>query len=215
MSSSVTGMPAKSNHRAIVGQRRRAATESRILQAAIKVFAELGADVPVIDDFIRESGVSRGTFYNYFKSTRELLDATIETILTAANSHIEQALAGLDGPAERMAGALVLYLSLAAADRDFARFMSKIPYAGVSARRSLETDLEHGREAGDFNFRSREIADDLVLGTMQQSFRRVIDHKPAAGWAEEVAAAILRGLGASEQRIIETYAKLSLHRAGV
>src|ERR1700692_2087066 len=64
------------NHRTTVGPRRRARTEGKILEAAVHVFASKGPDAPVIDDFIKAAGIARGTFYNYFKSTRELLTAT-------------------------------------------------------------------------------------------------------------------------------------------
>ena len=37
--------------------------------------AEHGPDIPVVDDFVKAAGVSRGTFYNYFKSTSELFEA--------------------------------------------------------------------------------------------------------------------------------------------
>src|SRR5215472_11412241 len=65
------------DHRTRVGQARRARTQARIIAAALRVFTEHGPqDPPVIDDFIRAAGVARGTFYNYYKSVGELLEAT-------------------------------------------------------------------------------------------------------------------------------------------
>ena len=198
----------KPNHRTLVGQKRRIATEGRIVRAAMKVFAERGVDVPVIDDFIRESGVSRGTFYNYFRSVHELLDATIELILNETNRQIEQLLDGVTGPAERMATALCLYLRNGLRDREFAQFMAAMPYIGDSARRSLASDLMRGQRAGVFVYASREIAEDLVLGTMQQCFRRIAESTPSDGFERDVAATILRGLGSSNEVIESVLAGL-------
>jgi AcrR family transcriptional regulator len=198
----------KPNHRTLVGQKRRVATEDRIVRAAMKVFAERGVDAPVIDDFIRESAVSRGTFYNYFRSTHELLDATIELILNETNRQIEQHLAGVTGPAERMATALCLYLRNGFRDRDFAQFMAAMPYIGDSARRSLASDLVRGQRAGVFAYASREIAEDLVLGTMQQCFRRIVEATPSEGFERDLAATILRGLGTSNEVIERVLAGL-------
>jgi AcrR family transcriptional regulator len=64
------------DHRTRVGRERRERTQARIIEAALRVFAEKGPDAPIIDDFIKAAGVARGTFYNYYQSTEELLEAT-------------------------------------------------------------------------------------------------------------------------------------------
>src|SRR4249919_1279134 len=61
------------DHRVRVGAQRREKTKLRLLENALSVFSEKGPDVAVIDDFIAAAGVSRGTFYNHFKTTNELL----------------------------------------------------------------------------------------------------------------------------------------------
>ncbi|MEY2866979.1 MAG: hypothetical protein RIQ43_1005, partial [Pseudomonadota bacterium] len=53
------------DHRTRVGQERSNRTRLRILEAAMRVFAEKGPDAPVIQDFIIAADMSRGTFYNY------------------------------------------------------------------------------------------------------------------------------------------------------
>ena len=68
----------KVDHRTRVGEERSARTETRILEAALRVFAERGPDAPVIDEFVQAAGISRGTFYNYFDSVEALLRATSE-----------------------------------------------------------------------------------------------------------------------------------------
>src|SRR5579862_1856074 len=58
-----------------IGREKRRRTRAALIEAAMKVFARLGPDAPIIDDFIAEAGVARGTFYNYFETREELLIA--------------------------------------------------------------------------------------------------------------------------------------------
>jgi AcrR family transcriptional regulator len=63
------------NYQSRVGAARREKTRNRLIETALGVFAEKGPDLPIIDDFIAAAGVARGTFYNYFRTTGELLVA--------------------------------------------------------------------------------------------------------------------------------------------
>ena len=46
----------RGDHRTRVGRERSARTETRILEAALGVFADMGPDAPKIDDFVRAAG---------------------------------------------------------------------------------------------------------------------------------------------------------------
>jgi TetR/AcrR family fatty acid metabolism transcriptional regulator len=60
----------------------RVARRSRILEAALRVFARSGFHVASVDDIVREAGVARGTFYLYFPSKQELLGALLDELTT-------------------------------------------------------------------------------------------------------------------------------------
>ena len=64
--------------RAQIGRAKRARTRKELVSAAFNVFAEKGFDAPVVADFIAASGVSRGTFYNYFLTREEILAAVAD-----------------------------------------------------------------------------------------------------------------------------------------
>src|SRR5512135_3906048 len=106
----------KVDHRTRVGRERSARTETRILEAALRVFADMGPDAPKIDDFVQAAGISRGTFYNHFESVEELLAATSEWTTREIIELIEAALAGIDAPAIRFGVGLRLFFSKAQAD---------------------------------------------------------------------------------------------------
>ena len=71
------------DHRVRVGAERREKTRLKLLESALLVFTEKGLDNVVIDGFIAAAGVSRGTFYNHFRTTNELLLA-LATGMSAA-----------------------------------------------------------------------------------------------------------------------------------
>ncbi|MDX2277806.1 MAG: TetR/AcrR family transcriptional regulator [Hyphomonadaceae bacterium] len=56
-------------------ERSKAANRQAILQAARRVFAQLGYEVATVRDIIRGTDLASGTFYNYFKSKEEVFEA--------------------------------------------------------------------------------------------------------------------------------------------
>ena len=61
----------------------------RIVDAAWKLFYEKGYDDTTVDDIIRLSGTSKGSFYYYFSSKDSLLD-TLSTILDEYYQELEK-----------------------------------------------------------------------------------------------------------------------------
>ena len=56
-------------------ERAKAANRQAILDAARAVFAELGYEATTVRDIIRRTDLASGTFYNYFKSKDEIVQA--------------------------------------------------------------------------------------------------------------------------------------------
>ncbi len=48
-------------------------TKSKIVSAAWRLFYEYGYEDTTVDEIIRESGTSKGSFYHYFKTKEELM----------------------------------------------------------------------------------------------------------------------------------------------
>ena len=117
--STATPTPTPINHRTRVGQERRAKTKSKIIEAALRVFAEKGPDAPVIDDFINAAGIARGTFYNYYKSVDELLGATSKWLGDDAVRSIEAAIGESKDPVHRLADGIRLWMKKSEADPEW------------------------------------------------------------------------------------------------
>lgn len=67
-----------------------AARRSEILAAAEKLFFKNGYDATPVESIISETGISKGTFYYYFKSKEELLDALVTDRALAAFAKIDR-----------------------------------------------------------------------------------------------------------------------------
>ncbi len=59
--------------RAEIGQQKRSQTNSRIVDAALRVIAAKGIQLFSIDDVVTEAGISRGSFYNYYPDRAALV----------------------------------------------------------------------------------------------------------------------------------------------
>lgn len=188
-------------HRTRVGTERRARTRSRIVAAALRVFAEKGTDAPVIDDFIREAGVARGTFYNYFTQAEQLLVAVTTSLEDDLMLSIEAELSDVEDPVARLATGMRLWLGWARADPVWCAFIVKSRFRGELVEKQLQTDLKNGRKAGAFQFPSTEVARDLVVGAVLEAMSRILTAPASRAYCDGVVRAVLAGLGLDVARI--------------
>ena len=61
-----------------MSKRKERNTKGKIIQAAWKLFYELGYDDTTVDEIIEESGTSKGSFYHYFEGKDALLSSLSE-----------------------------------------------------------------------------------------------------------------------------------------
>ncbi len=185
----------QSGHRTRVGRERRARTRSRILAAALRVFAERGPDAPVIDDFIRAAGVARGTFYNYFKSTDELLEATSKWLEDDMIVSIETEIGPMKDPVDRLSTGVRLWLQRAAGDPAWCSFVVRNRRRSTLVEEQLAGDLRGGRRKGAFAFPQVDVARDMVVGTLLEAMSRMSEGRVPVTYVNDVARIVLRGLG--------------------
>ena len=194
------------NHRVVVGRRRRAKTESKVLEAALHVFAEKGPSAPVIDDFIKAAGIARGTFYNYFKSTDELLQATSEWLSDELSASIEKEIFNLKDPELRHCTAMRLWMTKAESDPAWCSFIAKIWFEGGITHHFATRDLRLGIKNGVFHCANPKIGFDISLGTMRQAMLRLAEEQQRQGYGDIVVRQIFLGLGMKPEKIDELMA---------
>lgn len=189
------------DHRTRVGRERRGRTRQRIIEAALGVIAERGPDAPVIEDFIQAAGVARGTFYNHFRTTEELLTATSSWLEDALIDSIESVIGGFDDPVRRATTGMRLWLHLSRQDPVFCAFVVRSRFRGAAVERTLALDLGAGLRSGRMAAPSIELARDLVVGTIREAQARMMEARVPADYPDAVVRMILRALRVDGRRI--------------
>ncbi|WP_417678824.1 TetR/AcrR family transcriptional regulator [Pseudodonghicola sp.] len=193
-----TMIPAE-DHRTRTAARRRETMRRRLLESAMLVFAEKGVDASVIDDVISTAGVSRGTFYKYFKSNRDLMVAANEELGKELLTQVLDRVAGLSDPAERLALGVRLFIETALAYPLFAHFTRSAGMASVGPRSLLLDYLpDHIRDATDqgrFCPMPLEVSLDLISGGVLFCIAHSIEGSGDDLQSRHMVAALMRGLG--------------------
>lgn len=177
------------------GQVQKAKTRAAIIEAAIPVFARHGPDIPVIDDFVKAAGVSRGTFYNYFQTTRDLLDAAMDSISDELITAIVPAVAGQSNPVIRFATAARLFYRKARLDPVLRAFLGSVSGVGTLAMHHARADLEEAIERKLVQVQDIELAEAIAFGVMVFALKTSRVETGGQERAREVVRAILNALG--------------------
>ncbi|MBC8741110.1 TetR/AcrR family transcriptional regulator [Paraburkholderia sp. UCT31] len=189
---------ANEDHRVRTGAVRRESTRRKLLSAAVEVFAAKGPDAASIDDFLAAAGVARGTFYNYFKTTSELLDAVTSELSDEVIARIEVCVGAIDNPIERVLTGCLLYTQVAIKHPAWGAFITRTGIRGGASGRLtdvyLPRDLARAREQGIAQFTNVRAARDLLIGAIRQSVETVLSGAASAEHPREVMQLALAAL---------------------
>lgn len=92
----------------------------RILEAAIKMFAERGFHTATVAEIAREAGVADGTIYLYFKSKEDLLLRLFDEKMTELTAEARTEVEGQRTAPEKLRRFIQLHLSLVERNPDLA-----------------------------------------------------------------------------------------------
>lgn len=76
-------------------------TKRKLVQTAIELFAREGFDKVTVDEICRKVGVTKGAFYNHFKSKDEVILEEFK-IMDEHYLKVEQKISALDDPLEKL-----------------------------------------------------------------------------------------------------------------
>lgn len=177
----------------------RARTRAALLEAALRVYAQKGVGAAAIHEIAAEAQVSNGTFYNYFRSREELLEAASRLLAARFTDEISASYAAVSDPAERVAIGCRRYLLRTIQDRIWGAAVLRVwsSTLTVSDRvgEAVLADLRAGRRRGRFRYKSERAAADLVQGTVLAGMRSMLEGRSGEEHATAVVLLILRGLG--------------------
>lgn len=182
-----------------IGEKRRAKMRGRLIEAAARVTAERGSQKATIDDFITGAKVSRGTFYNYFATREDLLEALWATRGHDPFSEIMRICATINGPAEHLATMTRLILRQAVKDPTWGWLVIAMSAERATVNDDLLEyplpDLKAGERAGVFHYDDLACAADLVVGTVRSSLHALLRETRMRQYPETISKMLLIALG--------------------
>ena len=107
-----------------MGQRVKSDKRPRILNAAVKVFADKGFYCARVSDVAREAGVADGTIYLYFKSKEELLRGLFEENMTRILAGIREVVKGAESSADALAKLFDAYVTMTQREPELAEVLT-------------------------------------------------------------------------------------------
>lgn len=187
---------------------RRETRRDALVDASLAVFMERGVAAASVDDIVARAAVAKGTFYLYFRTKDDAINAVAERIVGQVGDAVEAAAAapGLS-PVERLAS---LGESVGEVGRDrrerelievFHRPENRAIHdrimAGIVGRlmATVESIVADGIAQSLFARQDPHLAAAFVLATFNSLHDLVGDEASVARVAGELNAFILRGLG--------------------
>ncbi|WP_206003237.1 TetR/AcrR family transcriptional regulator [Paraburkholderia polaris] len=168
------------DHRSKVAEKKRLIMRAKLLDAAMRVYADHTGPGPVIDDVIREAKVSRGTFYKYFDSLEQVLVSLGQELSNQMTSDILPVYDVLTEPWQRAAVGFRVFLVRALLDRKWAGFVTRVdvwPHHTLVAQ-YMAADLEKGKSLGQFTFDLVDVATDFLMGASAHGIQAIREGVP-------------------------------------
>jgi AcrR family transcriptional regulator len=181
------------------GERRRAQTRSRLLEAARALFARQGVEATAIAEITEEADVGFGSFYNHFSSKDEIVEAVLSEAVERQGQIVDALTADLADPAEVMAVAHRHFVQQAATDPSLGWLLVRLDSSHRIMARALgaraRRDLERGLATGRFEVPDPAVAFYDAGGALILVMHAVLEGELGPDADRHHAQAILRMLG--------------------
>lgn len=185
---------------------KRERTRLAIINAAITVIADKNLGDSSIDDLMQAASMARATFYNYFQSREEVLQAVVEELRLCLHDNIEQHIQP-KASAEEIIACMIYGVMQYSLDNP-AIGWALVRLGGDNEWFSpyeLETRQFPRTDDALLSLIKRElpfvIIHTYIEGAVNNLLRRVLSGHIDQSSAEQLIALILRGIGVAEQDI--------------
>lgn len=185
---------------------------ARLLAATLECCNEqVNFRLPSADEVCAQASVSRATFYKYFDSVQDAVDALgqslLDEMITDLSTLIEETSA-----LDRIGIGLQVFVMRSALDPSWAAFVSRVSLAQPDSEfaRVAARDFEAAAEAGQIRVSSIEAAHSLALGAVFEAIRYVhATGERSRDYAEGLAVMVLKALDVDETEAKRTVTKAS------
>jgi len=192
-----------------VGRRERKAEETRrrILEAAQNQMSIGGPESVTIQSVTEGADIGQGTFYNYFKSRDELVDAVIRDVVENLGRRLDALTRGMADAAEIYSFSLRHLMHTAVSDPVWGWFMVRLGIAQDGLLEALgpraSRDIQIGIDSGRFVLDDVSIASAMTFGSMLAVMHDYLDGDRKEDPSSMYAAMLLRMVGISPEEAEE------------
>ena len=185
-------------------------TRSRILEAAVKVFASKGYHDTKVDDIVSQSQTSKGSFYFYFPSKQDIFLALVDTFADLLESRLRERLSAEESGTARVDIALHVCLETFGQYRSLAK-ITLVQATGLGAA------FEEKRQT--VNQRFIEIVRENLDAAVAEGSIPTLDTEVAAcAWVGALNEIVLRWVYSGQpdpERSLPALRKLLLQSVGI
>ncbi|WP_255771592.1 TetR/AcrR family transcriptional regulator [Pseudarthrobacter sulfonivorans] len=180
-------------------QRRREQTRARLIDAARTLMAERGVDAVGLTEITDAADLGAGTFYNYFQSRDEIVEAVAEASVESLGQSMDALTANMEDAAEIYAFSLRHVVLKAITDPLWGWFVVRL---GVAHPQLIEIlgpraarDLRKGVDSGRFSIPDIDVATSCTFGALLATLHLVLSTKTEAHADELFAQTMLCMVG--------------------
>jgi AcrR family transcriptional regulator len=194
-------------------ERQRERTRRQLLDAGRTLIAAKGVPGLRIQEITEQADIALGSFYNYFPSKEDFLEAVItesfSDLASATISNVDDA----TDPAEVVALANLRVIQLAYTEPDFARLIVNIGHSealfGTTVDTHARVAVERGIDSGRFDVADVEVLLTTVIGGAFALIREILDGRHGDHAERAFARLVLASLGLSAAEAKTVVAKVA------
>lgn len=199
-----------SNAPTAVGRRERKqlATRRRLLDATKLQMAEGGTESVTIASITERADVGQGTFYNYFQSRDDIIDAVIAEEVETLGQRLDTLTRGMPDAAEIYSFSLRHLFNTAVSDPVWGWLMVRLGIAQETLLKTLgpraARDIQIGVDSGRFAVKDVNLASAMTFGALLSAMRAYLEGQLVEEPSQQFAEALLCmvGIPAGEAREI-------------
>ena len=174
-------------------------TRRRILEAAQKQMAIGGPESITIQSVTEGADIGQGTFYNYFKSRDELVDAVIRDVVENLGRRLDALTRDMNDAAEIYSFSLRHLMHTAVSDPVWGWFMVRLGIAQEGLLEALgpraSRDIKIGVDSGRFILDDVSLASAMTFGSLLAVMHDYLDGNRTEDPSSAYAAMLLRMVG--------------------
>jgi AcrR family transcriptional regulator len=188
-------------------ERRRARVRQQLITAAAQLMAASGPDNVTISAITEQADVGAGTFYNYFQSRDEIVEAVIVSTVETLGQRLDALTLGMRDAAEIYSFSLRHLMRTAVTDPLWGWLVVRLGIAheqlittlGPRARR----DLMIGVGSGRFQIPDVDVATALTFGALLSAIRAHLNSDRKSDPSQVFAEFLLRMVGVPAEEASE------------